>query len=272
MSDLRQLPEWGEWLRRTGWSVEKLGLVGGRKTQAFVRKIPLLPLYIVKIQRFEGEIEKMEIEKLRRRYRIIYMVVEPLTDVQCRPWLEAGYGWEKSPFLPAKTRVIDLTRSEKSLWNDLDQNARRILNKKNRVRVTSILAEEFFSGWKKFSPTLILTHWQFKTLNEVLKKKVEYWASVEGGITASAIMMIYSDDGAHYYQTWTSKEGRRNNGQFYLVWDRILDAKKRKKKYFDFEGIYDQRHPLKNWKGFSEFKRKFGGYEVTYPGCLYKWF
>ena len=98
MSDLRQLPEWGEWLRRTGWSVEKLGLVGGRKTQAFVRKIPLLPLYIVKIQRFEGEIEKMEIEKLRRRYRIIYMVVEPLTDVQCRPWLEAGYGWEKSPF------------------------------------------------------------------------------------------------------------------------------------------------------------------------------
>lgn len=270
--DLRQLPEWGEWLKKTGWFVEKIKTKSGGTAQAFVRKIPLLPIYIVKIQRFEGEIEKVEIEKLRKKYRVVYTVIEPLTDDQCKPWLKMGYGWEKSPFLPAKSRVINLQRSGEELWQGLDQNARRILNKKNEVEITTITAEEFFEGWKKYSPTMILTHWQFTTLDEVMKKKIVYWASKENGKISSAIMMIYSNDGAHYYQTWTSELGRKNNGQFYLLWAVLLDAKKRKKKYFDFEGVYDPRYPLKNWKGFSEFKRKFGGYEVVYPGCLYKWF
>ena len=57
-----------------------------------------------------------------------------------------------------------------------------------------------------------------------------------------------------------------------LVWEAIKLGKKLGKKYFDFEGIYDERFPLKAWKGFTRFKQSFGGKEVVFPGTLRKLF
>jgi lipid II:glycine glycyltransferase (peptidoglycan interpeptide bridge formation enzyme) len=65
-------------------------------------------------------------------------------------------------------------------------------------------------------------------------------------------------------------EGRSTLSQYTLLWNGILWAKKNGYKIFDFEGIFDPRFPDKNWKGFTHFKRSFGGEEVIYPGCYTK--
>jgi len=58
------------------------------------------------------------------------------------------------------------------------------------------------------------------------------------------------------------------------IWGNFRDyeklAKKMGCKIFDFEGIYDDRFPLKSWLGFSRFKKSFGGLEVEYPGAYSK--
>lgn len=188
-----------------------------------------------------------------------------------KAWLARGYRVEKSPFLPTKTLVIDLTKSKVKLWEEFSDNARRII-KKSAVKSEIVSAEEFYAGWKQWSPVVTLTMGQFEALVTVLGKKVAFWASQKEGQILSAVMLIDSGEGVHYFQTWTSKAGRQTGAHVFLIWELILSAKERKKKYFDFEGIYDERFPMKRWWGFSEFKKKFGGKIVSYPGCVSRWF
>jgi len=69
----------------------------------------------------------------------------------------------------------------------------------------------------------------------------------------------------------SNKRGKQLNVPTLLVWKTILIAKKRRMKIFDFEGIFDERFPLPAWRGFTRFKKSFGGEEVEYPGAFIKW-
>ncbi len=75
---------------------------------------------------------------------------------------------------------------------------------------------------------------------------------------------------AYYWQAFTGTFGRKNQTQYKIVWEGVLWAKKKGVKVFDFEGIYDERFPNKSWRGFTHFKKSFGGYEVEYPGAFVK--
>jgi lipid II:glycine glycyltransferase (peptidoglycan interpeptide bridge formation enzyme) len=51
----------------------------------------------------------------------------------------------------------------------------------------------------------------------------------------------------------------------------MLEGKKRGLAEFDFEGIFDARSKVIAWKGFTRFKKGFGGREVLTPGLYSKW-
>ena len=52
-----------------------------------------------------------------------------------------------------------------------------------------------------------------------------------------------------------------------LLTTAIFDAKIKGMKYFDFWGIAPDDAPADHpWKGFTEFKKSFGGYPVHYAG------
>ena len=87
---------------------------------------------------------------------------------------------------------------------------------------------------------------------------------------SSGAIFLIGDKTAYYWQAFTNKEGRRALTQYKIVWEGILWAKAHGAKIFDFEGIYDERFPNKRWKGFSHFKKSFGGYEINYPGAFVK--
>ena len=86
----------------------------------------------------------------------------------------------------------------------------------------------------------------------------------------SAILMIFTKDIAYYMYAASTDEGKKLFSPTINAWAAIKLAKKLKSKVFDFEGIYDERFPIKSWQGFTRFKKSFGGREVEYPGAFVK--
>jgi lipid II:glycine glycyltransferase (peptidoglycan interpeptide bridge formation enzyme) len=83
---------------------------------------------------------------------------------------------------------------------------------------------------------------------------------VIGGI----IVIFYKDTATYYYGA--SDHAHRNLMAPYLLqWEAIREAKRRGMKYYDFLGIAPPGDKNHSYAGITEFKKKFGGKEVSYP-------
>ena len=88
---------------------------------------------------------------------------------------------------------------------------------------------------------------------------------------AGAVVLIHQKT-AYYYYAAALPAGKLLHLPYLVVWECMKEAKKRGCKTWDWEGIYDERHPLPRWKGFTRFKLGFGGEVVSYPPvywCLF---
>ena len=110
-----------------------------------------------------------------------------------------------------------------------------------------------------------------KLMKNILKKRAKFLVSYLGDVPQSGILLIQTKNTANYLHSFTTSEGRQSGAHFKMVWEVMKTEKESGMKYFDFEGIYDKRWPQKKWIGFTEFKNKFGGKVITYPGCFHRW-
>ncbi len=266
MEDIRQTREWGRYLQNCNWIVER-----NDDVNVFIKKIPLTPFSMMKIQRFYGKLNFSNLKRVVSKHRVVYTIFEPMKKV-------VKGKISRSPYLPTKTIIVDLKKSEKQLWNDLTTNAKRILNKNSspELQTTVLIKKEerkrFYKAWKKASKTWVMGEQRFNKLLNAYEKNASLWVSESKGELLSGILLLESKDMANYFQTWTSEKGRRIGAHYHLVWQVILECRKKDLEWFDFEGILDERWPQKKWAGFSEFKKKFGGKVVTYPGSFTRWF
>ena len=151
----------------------------------------------------------------------------------------------------------------------------------------------FFSNDKDYYECLL------KTFREENKDSIFlYSALVNQEIIASAIAIFLGNKVIYYYGASTSNEVyRRFSASYLLQWEIIKDAKKMNYKYYDFLGISpridemnnrfyifeglnkhefnrieDAEKFLQNHKfyGITQFKKRFGGYPVSYPGAIDK--
>lgn len=272
MVDLRQTKEWGQWLSTTGWVIEKVRASDGSYLFALIRQIPFLTVSFLKVQHFEKEIDWDSLAEVKKRHHVFWSVIEPSSEAAVNGIKKHGYHLSKEPYVPTKTRIVDLTKSDGALFSEMSENFRRVIKKGMTAKVKQILPEQFYEGWKRWAKSYILPRHQFEAMTLAFGKKVEFWAAEEGGQILSAIMLLLTEDTCFYYQTWTSETGRRNSEHVILVFETMKRAKKLKKKFYNFEGIQDKRFPIAKWDGFTEFKRRFGGYELAYPGSFSKWF
>jgi lipid II:glycine glycyltransferase (peptidoglycan interpeptide bridge formation enzyme) len=97
------------------------------------------------------------------------------------------------------------------------------------------------------------------------EKQIEDDNKLLGGI-----LLVYSDSVGYYMYACSTKEGKKLFAPTILAWEAIKVARKRGMKTFDFEGIYDERYPLKSWLGFSRFKKSFGGKIIEFPNTYIK--
>ncbi len=82
--------------------------------------------------------------------------------------------------------------------------------------------------------------------------------------------MLHADKIAYYWLAAATNLGKKLFAPTLLVWEVLKTAKKNGCEVFDFEGIYDERYPIKSWLGFTKFKEGFGGKEILYPPSLVK--
>jgi len=296
--DVRQSKEYTRALSRMGWKVRECEMQNEKMMRVLVRKIPLLGVSVAKAQRFDSLPVWEEWRKISKEEKVIYSALEPGLD--CSTWKEAlratvpggtlpvhlggdlteemkrnGYYVDKNVFIPSRTRIIDLTKSESELLNDMDQGTRRWLRKVTKVQTEEVSTKELESWWKEWS------RWKkgyFPGLRELQIYKEEFgkkavWMGARlNDKWVGGIVMYTTRDTAVYYLAWSSKEGKRNGAQYKLTWSSMKRAKKMGCSTWDFEGINDPRWPRKSWQGFSEFKRRWGGAEVEMPGCWSRWF
>jgi len=80
----------------------------------------------------------------------------------------------------------------------------------------------------------------------------------ENGVAACCLILI-SSNMVFYWHNASTKSGKKLFAPTLCVWEAIKEAKRRKLKVFDFEGVWDERFPdlNKGWKGFSRFKEGF---------------
>lgn len=258
MADIRQSLKYKKYMEMQGWVVERIN-----NTNYFIKKFPLVPFSFMKIQRPE-KIDLKVIKNLQKKHRVVQTIIEPLNIVE-------GYKIT-TPFIPSKTLILNITRSEKQILTGMKKNTRNIIN--NKIQVLSIkklvLSEipKFRKAWRKALPW---TRYVPPQKNLISLKKAFGNNILLVTIKNSGAVFIKSDDMAYYWHGFTGKEGRKHFAQYKLVWEGIKWAKKSGAKKLDFEGVYDERFPNKAWKGFSAFKRGFGGKEKIYPGAFKKW-
>src|SRR3989344_254659 len=104
----------------------------------------------------------------------------------------------------------------------------------------------------------------FRALIECFGKKC---FCVVVGEEAGAVILTHKKTAYYYYAGSSTK----SDLPYLAVWEAMKEAKRRGCTTWDFEGIYDARWPNKGWKGFSHFKKSFGGREVEFPGCFTRW-
>lgn len=282
MKDLRQTISYARFMGKRCWIVEKVVSASNSSCKLFlyIKRIPFLPISVAKLQRFEMMPDFRALEKIARKHRVVSLTLEPgiipgFSSSQIeKVMVKNGFKKSNSPFLPTKTVHIDLTKSEKILLSQMKKDARMSISKakKNiKAKLTStdqkLKIIDFYSFWKKHGKGYIPSFSEFSLLCETFGQKVFVITAYDQEELLAGAVILLTSDIAYYYFAVTSSLGRREFAGYLVVWEAMREARERKCKIFDLEGIYDDRFiKLKRWKGFTLFKKKFGGEEVFYPG------
>jgi lipid II:glycine glycyltransferase (peptidoglycan interpeptide bridge formation enzyme) len=233
MADLRQSPEFAKYITSLGWIVEK-GI--------FIR-----PLWVF------GAIAKLRRGKLPTNYKDI---------------LKKHHVWcFEINHSPSKTQCVDLTPSITAIFAQFMKDCRYVLRKLSTQHsaLSTNNFQLFYEVWQKSAKRKglwIPNQKEYFSLIECFGKKC-FCITINN--EAGALVLIH-DNIAYYYYAGATKEGTKLNLPYLVVWKCMQESKKRKCKLWDFEGIYDERFPNKDWLGFSHFKKSFGGAEIFYPG------
>jgi lipid II:glycine glycyltransferase (peptidoglycan interpeptide bridge formation enzyme) len=287
MQDVRQTFQFAKYMQAIGWNIETLST----GEIAYIRPIPLTPLSVLKIQRAGGEnLEPEEVIDLMSRYKTMMSYVEldasPYKKFQ-EKWERVGFKPTKNGMLPTKTVIVNTGLTTKELSQRLHKKTRYNLRLAERYKLSTVmtLGDELTQNKKLFQ--------NFVNLMQLNAKRGKYWGISKDWLwqqlmsfgNKSFIVTVYgphdnllagalylmSKDTVFYESNGATDEGRKKMASTLTVWQGILEAKKRGKKWFDFDGIYDERYPIKRWQGFSRFKKSFGGEIISYPPAYKKW-
>jgi hypothetical protein len=273
MIDIRQSQHFANYLKRFGWTVERI-----EETNYFIRKFPLIGS-ILKLQRPEN-FDFDTIDKLCRKYRVFQIILEPKDTVHGSLLSTHGYKLSKRPYLPSKTLQIDLTQSPTSIFKNIKKDARRAIKQGSGLVIKSLSTPDEITKWREAWKNSVKFDRYVPPLKQLLNLRKSFGPNnslflashnIVGRIIGGVLFTRSSHDFAYYWYGFTNDEGRTSLSQYSLLYQGILWAKKQGCKVFDFEGVYDPRFPNKSWLGFSHFKYSFGGYEVEYPGCYTKY-
>jgi lipid II:glycine glycyltransferase (peptidoglycan interpeptide bridge formation enzyme) len=179
---------------------------------------------------------------------------------------------------PQHSLIVDLTQDEAQLRANLSSSQRNTINGAERRGLTTRASDDLAD----IEAFLELTHATakdrgikahaddyYRTMVETLMPLGSaklFMAEYEGKPVSVSIVLDYNGTRG-YAHTGNDPQARKLRATAPLVWAMMLDAKAEQLTRFDLWGIAPEGAPKSHpWAGFTEFKRAFGGREVTYAG------
>jgi lipid II:glycine glycyltransferase (peptidoglycan interpeptide bridge formation enzyme) len=271
MVDLRQAKRYAKFMESIGWIVDRKDGIN-----YFIKKFSLVGSFI-KIQRLEN-IDYQYINVLAAKHHAFQIVIEPKDTNQKLEIKKKGYKQSKKPFIPAKTIHIDLSKSEKQLLKEMHHKTRyniKVARKRGvKIKIPKNI-EEFSEFWQecalKQRGMYLSQKKEITKLYKAFKKSADLVFAIHSKELVAGILLLHAGKISYYMYAASSNKGNKVFAPSLAVWEALRISKKRNSLNFDFEGIYDKRFPLKSWKGFTRFKKSFGGKEVEYPGAFTKY-
>jgi lipid II:glycine glycyltransferase (peptidoglycan interpeptide bridge formation enzyme) len=274
MKDLRQTPQYSEYIKLLGWHVDKI-----EGSFVFVRKIPLLGS-VVKLQRPDNVGKKTikAMDLIGKKTRAFQMSIEPGNKADGLLLTDHGYKLSKSPSLCSKTIQIDLRKPENTLLSEMHHktryNIKKAKSKKLKFKISNDI-ESFAEFWQKCAfkqrGMFLSMKNEIKAINASFGKDAYILSASKRKRVLASMLLILTTETAYYMYAASTEEGKKLFAPTLITWESIILAKKLGRKMYDFEGIFDARFPLPTWKGFSRFKKSFGGNEIEYPGSFVKY-
>lgn len=271
MKDLRQVEQYAKFIKSIGWIVKRKNDIN-----YYIKKFPLVGSFI-KVQRPES-IDFKIIDKLAKKYRAFQIVIEPKNINDKQIITNKNYRQNQIPFIPAKTIYIDLTKSDKQLLKEMHHKTRyniKVAKKRKVIIKISKDINKFAKFWQecalKQRGMFLSQKNEIAQLYKAFSNSSDIILAIHSNKLVAGILLIHSDKTSYYMYAASSSFGKKVFAPTLAVWKAIKVSKGAGSKIFDFEGIYDKRFPLKSWKGFSRFKKSFGGREIEHPGAFTKY-
>ena len=277
--DLRQSEEYGKYIERIGGKAIKIQDPGEAnasrsrsKIQIFIRKLG--PVSIAKIQRVDLPLPWEKLDQVLKKYRIFMCKLEPNKDkgLPIQELRSKGFKQDSWPMLGTKTIRLSISPNIDSIISGFKKDARYcVRNAQNSViNIQLNDFEGFYEMWRKANKIKGLWTPPKKDFYSLIESWREKCFCVLINNLAGCVILVHKKT-AFYYYSGSLPDGKRANLPYLVIWEAIKEAKKRRALVWDFEGIYDPRWPNNSWKGFSHFKKSFGGEEVEYCGSFTRW-
>lgn len=279
---VKQSPGWSNFLKRLGWDYvftkDRVGVA--------ILKTPIGR--VAKVQRpyILNEAVLEDIDHICKEKRVFMLKLEPNINQNDIVLKEAGYKLSSAPLSPPKSMYIDLKRDIRELWNNLSKSGKYGVRRGEKEGARA----EFYSNPTKEQLTnyyKVLKQTQRRG-NFVSHSYKELLALNEAFKDESFLSLVYDRKnrlaGGKYYVGYknvvtylnggTSSEGLEGRSGYVLFWSAFDYFKNKGYEIFDLEGCYDPRYKTMTggWKGFTEFKSKFGPEIVEYPGAYAKYY
>lgn len=302
MAELRQDQHHAEYMKLIGWRIER----SAQGIRAYLRPL-IFSASVMKIQRVPWDKLDFDwVKAIAKKNRVITTYIE--VDQQVRqpvskakisdenlaalePVITAmkreGFGTLSLGMVASKTQVVDLRQTEDQLLTRMKEKTRYNIGLAGRRKVQI----------KRWTGTALMNN--LDLLNTYLKlikqnnKRVGYWGGRESWIKAqlrafgnqayvvaamdeheiwlAAALFLKADKTSYYAHNGSTEKGRRDMAPSLVVWEGMKEAKRNGLEYLDFDGVFDERYPVKRWQGYTRFKSGFGGDYVWYPPAFVKW-
>ncbi len=259
--------------------------------------IPYGPVFLEDSGNNENDTEKSlgsiceDLSHLAKKENAIFSRIEPPADIS-KLLFHSGSGLKKfsfrgvrKPFANEHSLVIDLSLPEEELLKQMREKGRYNLKlaERNRVTVqrfddTAAMGGRF--AFDEFYKLLAKTAGKqgfrahpksfYETLLGFLgpKKMASLFVAQHEGKIVGGVLIIWYGDTATYYYGASSYANRALQAPYLLHFMVIREAKQRGLKYYDFFGTSPPDNPSHHLAGVTEFKKKFGGFEVKYGRAI----
>jgi lipid II:glycine glycyltransferase (peptidoglycan interpeptide bridge formation enzyme) len=274
--DARQSREWGIFLEQIGWKVE---IIDG--IYIFIRTIPFLNRTIIKIQHPKGPLPFRKLETLAKRNKALCIILEPhISGFAAEKFTRYGYRISKLRFAHTATILIDLQQSCNDLWKSFSENVRRNIRKAEMrvtIRVVPLGTDDdhryieefytFYSELGKMKKFYVPSYHEVRAKITAFKETSVMFFAYEKEQPIAVLWVGAVGNTLIYFHPGNSERGYELFANHLLVWEAIKYGKQKGLAFFDFETAYDSRYPWENkqWKGYTEFKKKFGGELISFP-------